>query len=164
VLPILRLRATVRARPGTHLAEVAGTGGDERVSEGMVHGSVHREALRRARLGRGGLAPSRGDFSGSLHSDEKTRRAGAICCSCCASSATYVGLVGERERGASSLIEWWRLPSDRNAYYSPEVQGPYEMFELGDFTLEEGPTLRGLEPSYMEQVDQHIGELLDSPT
>jgi hypothetical protein len=38
------------------------------------------------------------------------------------------------------------------------------MFELGDFTLEEGPTLRGLEPSYMEQVDQHIGELLDSPT
>jgi homoserine O-acetyltransferase len=30
-----------------------------------------------------------------------------------------------------------------NPYYSLEVQGPYEMFDLGDFTLEKGPTLRG---------------------
>ncbi len=35
-----------------------------------------------------------------------------------------------------------------NPYYSPEVQGPYEMFDLGDFTLEEGPTLRGCQLAY----------------
>lgn len=35
-----------------------------------------------------------------------------------------------------------------NAYYSPEIHGPYEMFDLGDFTLEEGPTLRGCQLAY----------------
>ena len=59
VLPLLRLRATVRARPGTHLAEVAGTRGDERIPEGILHRRVRREAFRRARLGQGGLALSR---------------------------------------------------------------------------------------------------------
>jgi homoserine O-acetyltransferase len=44
-----------------------------------------------------------------------------------------------------------------NAYYSPEVQGPYEMFDLGDFTLEEGPTLRGCQLAYTT-----FGELNDA--
>ena len=44
-----------------------------------------------------------------------------------------------------------------NAYYSPEVQGPYEMFDLGDFTLEEGPTLRGCQLAYAT-----FGELNDA--
>ena len=35
-----------------------------------------------------------------------------------------------------------------NAYYSPEVHGAYEMFDLGDFTLEEGPTLRECQLAY----------------
>ncbi len=35
-----------------------------------------------------------------------------------------------------------------NAYYSSEIHGPYEMFDLGDFTLEEGPTLRGCQLAY----------------
>ena len=35
-----------------------------------------------------------------------------------------------------------------NAYYSPEMHGPYEMFDLGDFVLEEGPTLRGCQLAY----------------
>lgn len=35
-----------------------------------------------------------------------------------------------------------------NAYYSPEVRGPYEMFDLGDCTLEESPTLRGCQLAY----------------
>jgi hypothetical protein len=29
-----------------------------------------------------------------------------------------------------------------NPYYTPEAQGPYELFSLGDFVLEEGYTLR----------------------
>jgi homoserine O-acetyltransferase/O-succinyltransferase len=28
-----------------------------------------------------------------------------------------------------------------NPYYSPEMHGPYELFSLGDFVLEEGYTL-----------------------
>ncbi len=35
-----------------------------------------------------------------------------------------------------------------NPYYSPEVHGPYEMFDLGDFTLEEGYTLRSCQLAY----------------
>jgi homoserine O-acetyltransferase len=44
-----------------------------------------------------------------------------------------------------------------NAYYSPEVHGPYEMFDLGDFTLEEGPTLRDCQLAYTT-----FGELNDA--
>ncbi len=44
-----------------------------------------------------------------------------------------------------------------NAYYSPELHGPYEMFDLGDFTLEEGPTLRGCQLAYAT-----FGELNDA--
>ena len=36
----------------------------------------------------------------------------------------------------------------QNPFYSPEVQGPYEVFDLGDFALEEGPTLRGCRLAY----------------
>jgi homoserine O-acetyltransferase len=35
-----------------------------------------------------------------------------------------------------------------NPYYSPEMQGPYELFSLGDFVLEEGDTLRDCELAY----------------
>ena len=35
-----------------------------------------------------------------------------------------------------------------NPHYSPEVQGPYEMFDLGDFVLEEGHTLRDCKLAY----------------
>lgn len=44
-----------------------------------------------------------------------------------------------------------------NPYYSPEVQGPYEMFDLGNFTLEEGPTLRGCQLAHAT-----FGELNDA--
>ncbi len=37
------------------------------------------------------------------------------------------------------------------------MQGPYEMFDLGDFTLEEGPTLRGCQLAYAT-----FGELNDA--
>jgi len=35
-----------------------------------------------------------------------------------------------------------------NPYYSPEMQGPYELFDLGDFVLEEGYTLRACKLAY----------------
>ncbi|WP_119070274.1 alpha/beta fold hydrolase [Rubrobacter indicoceani] len=35
-----------------------------------------------------------------------------------------------------------------NAFYSPEFHGDYEMFDLGDFVLEEGVTLRGAQLAY----------------
>lgn len=35
-----------------------------------------------------------------------------------------------------------------NPHYSPEVHGPYELFELGDFVLEEGQTLRDCKLAY----------------
>ena len=35
-----------------------------------------------------------------------------------------------------------------NPFYSPEAHGPYEYFELGDFELEEGQTLRGAKLAY----------------
>lgn len=35
-----------------------------------------------------------------------------------------------------------------NPYYTPEVHGPYELFELGDFVLEEGKTLRDCKLAY----------------
>ncbi len=35
-----------------------------------------------------------------------------------------------------------------NRYYSPEMQGPYELFDLGDFVLEEGYTLRACKLAY----------------
>lgn len=35
-----------------------------------------------------------------------------------------------------------------NPYYTPEVHDPYELFELGNFTLEEGETLRGAKLAY----------------
>jgi homoserine O-acetyltransferase/O-succinyltransferase len=35
-----------------------------------------------------------------------------------------------------------------NPYYSPEIHGPYEMFALGDFVLEEGYTLRDCQLAY----------------
>ncbi|HEX8258785.1 MAG TPA: hypothetical protein VF558_00685, partial [Rubrobacteraceae bacterium] len=44
-----------------------------------------------------------------------------------------------------------------NPYYLQEVQGPYEMFDLGDFTLEEGPTLRGCQLAFAT-----FGELNDA--
>jgi homoserine O-acetyltransferase/O-succinyltransferase len=44
-----------------------------------------------------------------------------------------------------------------NAYYSPEVHGPYDLFDLGDYTLEEGPTLRGCQLAYAT-----FGELNDA--
>ena len=61
----------------------------------------------------------------------------------CASFATYVDLVGERLQGASLKTGVEGSEVIENAYYSPEVQGPYELFDPGDFTLEEVPTLRG---------------------
>ncbi|HVE97433.1 MAG TPA: hypothetical protein VNA67_10665 [Pseudonocardiaceae bacterium] len=36
----------------------------------------------------------------------------------------------------------------RCSYYRPEVHDPYELFDLGDFTLEEGQTLRGAKLAY----------------
>ena len=36
-----------------------------------------------------------------------------------------------------------------NPYYTPEFHGNYEMYELGDFVLEEGYTLRGCRLAYM---------------
>ena len=35
-----------------------------------------------------------------------------------------------------------------NPYYSRELHGPYELFDLGDFVLEEGYTLRGCKLAY----------------
>lgn len=35
-----------------------------------------------------------------------------------------------------------------NSYYTPEMHGPYELFELGDFELEEGYTLRDCKLAY----------------
>lgn len=35
-----------------------------------------------------------------------------------------------------------------NTYYTPEVHDSYELFDLGDFTLEEGQTLRGAKLAY----------------
>ncbi len=36
----------------------------------------------------------------------------------------------------------------QNPYYTPEAQGPYELFSLGDFVLEEGYTLRDCKLAY----------------
>ena len=36
----------------------------------------------------------------------------------------------------------------RNDFYTPEVQGPYSLHRLGDFALEEGGTIPGLELAY----------------
>lgn len=61
-----------------------------------------------------------------------------------------------------------------NPYYSRELHGPYELFDLGDFVLEEGYTLRviestaghlglfGFEPNYMPQINHHLNELLET--
>jgi homoserine O-acetyltransferase len=35
-----------------------------------------------------------------------------------------------------------------NPYYSPEMHGPYELFSLGDFVLEEGYTLSDCQLAY----------------
>jgi hypothetical protein len=35
-----------------------------------------------------------------------------------------------------------------NPYYSRELHGPYELFDLGDFVLEEGYTLRDCKLAY----------------
>ena len=35
-----------------------------------------------------------------------------------------------------------------NSYYSAEMHGPYELFDLGDFVLEEGYTLRDCQLAY----------------
>ena len=37
----------------------------------------------------------------------------------------------------------------QNTYYSQEVHGAYELFELGDFPLEEGGALSGAEVAYV---------------
>jgi homoserine O-acetyltransferase len=42
----------------------------------------------------------------------------------------------------------------QNPYYTPEAQGPYELFSLGDFVLEEGYTLRDCKLAYAT-----VGEL-----
>ncbi len=36
----------------------------------------------------------------------------------------------------------------QNDFYTPEVQGPYELHDLGDFALEEGGTIPGLQLAY----------------
>lgn len=36
----------------------------------------------------------------------------------------------------------------QNDFYTPEAQGPYELHDLGDFTLEEGGTIPGLQLAY----------------
>ena len=36
----------------------------------------------------------------------------------------------------------------QNSYYTPEVHDPYELFDLGDFTLDEGQTLRDCKLAY----------------
>lgn len=36
-----------------------------------------------------------------------------------------------------------------NPYYTPEFHGEYKMFDLGDFVLEEGYTLRECRLAYM---------------
>jgi homoserine O-acetyltransferase/O-succinyltransferase len=42
-----------------------------------------------------------------------------------------------------------------NSYYSQEVHGPYELFDLGDLILEDGGTIRGrLIP--LSQVGQYV--------
>jgi homoserine O-acetyltransferase len=60
-------------------------------------------------------------------------------------------------RLASSARELEGGKAIENAYYSPETHGPYEMFELGDFVLEEGYTLRDCKLAYAT-----FGELNDA--
>lgn len=43
---------------------------------------------------------------------------------------------------------------NKNAYYSEEVHGPYQVFDLGDFVLEKGDTIRGCKLAY-----KTVGEL-----
>lgn len=64
-----------------------------------------------------------------------------------------------KRKGARSFVKDRVKGSEviENAYYSPEVQGPYELFDLGNFTLEEGPTLRGCQLAYAT-----FGELNDA--
>lgn len=42
----------------------------------------------------------------------------------------------------------WRNGLLDNEYYTPENHGPYEMFELGDFTLESGNVLKNAQLAY----------------
>ena len=35
-----------------------------------------------------------------------------------------------------------------NAYYRADVHGPFELADLGDLVLEDGPTLRGCQLAY----------------
>jgi homoserine O-acetyltransferase len=44
-----------------------------------------------------------------------------------------------------------------NPYYTPEIHGPYELFDLGNFVLEEGYTLRDCKLAYAT-----FGELNDA--
>ena len=44
-----------------------------------------------------------------------------------------------------------------NAYYSEAVHGPFELVDIGDLVLEEGPTLRGCQLAY-----QTLGTLNDA--
>ncbi len=108
----------------------------------MLYGRVRREELRRARLRWGGLLYSDVGFSGSVTPTRK-RTGRTPFWVRCTSSATYVDFVEERVRGVWSRTGVEGSEVIENPYYSLEVQGPYEMFDLGDFTLEKGPTLRG---------------------
>ena len=57
-----------------------------------------------------------------------------------------------QERGAAAREG---LGVIENPYYSPEVQGPYELFSLGDFVLEEGDILRDCKLAYATFGELH---------
>lgn len=44
--------------------------------------------------------------------------------------------------------------SVENPYYSHEVHGDYDVVSIGRLALS------GIAPTYMPQIDQHLGELL----
>ena len=58
----------------------------------------------------------------------------------------HVASSGVQE-GRHAFRERWRQAIE-NPFYAPEVHGPYELFSLGDFVLEEGYTLRDCKPAY----------------
>lgn len=54
----------------------------------------------------------------------------------------------------------------RNDFYTPEVQGPYQLHDLGDFALEEGGTIPGLQLAYATygELDADKGNAVLIPT
>lgn len=57
-------------------------------------------------------------------------------------------------RGACQLQAGGIGVSVENPYYSHEVHGDYNVVSIGRLALS------GIAPTYMPQIDQHLGELL----